>query len=128
MDSQELLMPRTFTIVIHSDDPEDTRMLEVPGSEPFDKFLICLQDASKKIAKQILPIEAKEKGLTTADGYWWFSLINREGVPQGGKMIIRSERCYHRMKNSLLARGSRWKAALVRNVGGGPLGFSYTRS
>lgn len=117
MDSHELFAQRTFTIILHANDPYHVRLLEVPETEPFDKFLIRLQSFSKAAARQIFPLDERKYGLAGADGYWWFALINERGVPQPGRMIMRSERPYIWMKGRLLARDTRWKAALFRNVG-----------
>ncbi|KAI4144930.1 MAG: hypothetical protein L6R39_003982 [Caloplaca ligustica] len=115
MDSHELFAQRTFTIILHANDPYHVRLLEVPETEPFDKFLIRLQSFSKAAARQIFPLDERKYGLAGADGYWWFALINERGVPQPGRMIMRSERPYIWMKGRLLARDTRWKAALFRN-------------
>ncbi|KAL8652739.1 MAG: hypothetical protein Q9210_002515 [Variospora velana] len=114
MGPHELAM-RTFTIILHADNPHHTRLLEVPERESWNEFLIRLQEASRPIARTDFPPEANKNGLTMDEGHWWFALHGERAPTRGTRMYMRNEWSYEWMKDKLLKRDIRWKAALIRH-------------
>lgn len=105
--------PVRFTIVYVAEAQNFSRMLRLPNTTPWPRFLNELAAVSMSVAQQYIP--ERSDGFRLNDGAWRFSLADNQGVEGRWRPLTRIL-FYQAMISELLKPDTPWKHAQVWHV------------